>query len=78
MTRVTMFATLGLALVVAPRLAFGDPTAAIKDAVQQKVKAKAQEKAKAKAQEKVQGKTQNSQANPDAHGQEPIEYEGHH
>ena len=60
MNRVSMFAALGLALVVAPRLASADPTAALKQTVQEKAKAKiqtqAQQKAKAKAQEKAKAK----------------------
>ena len=69
MNRFTMFATLGLALVVAPRLAFANP---LQDKVKAQAQAKAQEKAKAKAQEKAQGR---AQENPNAHAQEPMQHE---
>ena len=75
MNRFTMFATLGLALVVAPRLAFANPLQdKVKAQAQAQAQAKAQEKAKAKAQEKAQGQAQ-GQGNPDAHAQEPLQHE---
>lgn len=78
MNRFTMFATLGLALVVAPRLAFANP---LQDKLKAQAQAKAQEKAKVRAQETAQGKAQGKlqgklQGNPNAHAQEPMQYEG--
>ena len=78
MNHFTMFATLGLVLVVAPRIGVANP---LQDKVKAQAQAKAQEKAQAKAQEKVQAKAQGGaqgkiQGNPNAPAQEPMQHEG--